>query len=217
MKKPGSGSLASRLGVVLDVVIVLMVVSAALEALLMLGLVIDPTSPARHLLNVTTLYHVPPGLCDAGDLVRTSEPRALLETSLLAYVNYRPGGRWGVLGIAAGSLGLWALYFVIVLQLRRVLGSLTSGQPFLRTNVARLRVIGWTIIAAALYRLAFEWAAVLCMRAAVSVADRPPAVPLAFALEDVRPEILFVGAAVLALAEIFRVGADLHDEQALTI
>jgi len=85
MKVLGGGSLASRLRLVLDLVLIVMIVVGALNALLMLGLLIEPTSPARRLLNITTLYSVPPGYCDAGGMVQQHEPRALVETRLLAY------------------------------------------------------------------------------------------------------------------------------------
>jgi len=218
MKALGDRSLASRLRLVLDVVLIVMMVAGALNAFLYLALIADPTSPARHLLHVTTLLKVPADLCDLTEVVRQNEPRALIETQLLAFVDYRPGSRWGVLWLVAGDYVLLGLYLGIVLKLREVFESLTSGRPFLRPNVARLRLIGWFIVAAALYRQAWNWTAYLFMvRPALSVADRPPSVPLAFVINDLHLEVLFVGAAVLVLAEIFRVGAGLHEEQTLTI
>jgi Protein of unknown function (DUF2975) len=217
MKALGSSSLASRLTVVLDLVIIGMIVIGALNGLLLLSLVIEPTSPTRRLLNVTTLYNVPPAYCDASGLLQQHEPGALVETRLLAYVNYRPGSRWGVLGVAGGYFVVWGLYLLVVVQLRRVFDSLASEQPFLRQNVARLRLIGWAIIASAFFRHAWNWAAVSCMRPVLTLAGRPPTVPLAFIIEDMHLEVFFVGAAVLVLAEIFRAGAGLQEDQALTV
>jgi hypothetical protein len=213
----GGGSLASCLRLVLDLVLITLVVLGVLNALLLLGLLVDPARPARHLLHITTLYEVPAGALDAGTLVRSREPGALVETRLLAFVNYRPGGRAAVAGVAVGVFIIWGLYLVIAQQLRRVFDSLASGEPFLRSNVARLRSIGWALVAATLWRFAWAWTAVAAMRSVVTVAERRPTLPLAFVLDDLRPEGLFVGAAVLVLAEIFRAGAGLREDQALTV
>lgn len=213
----GKGKLVSRLRVVIDLFIIIWVFVGALNALLFLGLLSQPTSPARRLLNITTLFNIPAGFCESDGIIQQHNPQDLVETKLLAFVNFRPAGRLGLLGIAGGYFVLWGLYFTILRQLRAVFDSLTSGQPFLRPNVGRLRVIGWTIIAAGLFRHVFKWTIVLGIRSVLTLGNAPPTVPWAFVIDDLNLEAFFVGAAILVLAEIFRAGAALQEEQSLTI
>ena len=55
------------------------------------------------------------------------------------------------------------------------------------------------------------------MRATTTVAGQPPVVPTAMLLVDFPLGTILAGLAVVILAEIFRAGADLQDDQALTI
>jgi hypothetical protein len=217
MKILGAGSLASRLRLLLDIVLVGWLIVGALNAFLLLSLTIEPTHPMRHLLNVTTLYAVPAGICAPAGLMESRDRDALVETQWLAFVNYRPGSRGCLFALSMGYFGLWGLYFGVIRQLKRVFVSLTSGQPFLRSNVHRIRIIGWMLIAAWLFHHAWDWGAVTYMRSVLTLAGQVPSVPTAFIIDDIRPEMLFVGAAVLVLAEIFRLGASLQEEQTLTI
>jgi len=217
MKILGAGSLASRLRLLLGLVLVGWLIVGALNAFLMLALLIEPTHPARRLNNVTTLYTVPAGVCATAALLECREPDALVETQVLAFVNFRSGSRWYLLGLTAGYFVLWGMYLTVIRQLRQIFASLTSGQPFLLSNVRRLRIIGWLVISAMLFNHAWEWALVTYMRSVLTLAGHVPSVPVAFIIEEIRPEMLFVGAAVLVLAEIFRLGASLQEEQTLTI
>jgi hypothetical protein len=217
MKTLGAGSLASRLRLLLDLVLAVWLIVGVLNGFLLLSLVMEPTHPLRRLLNVTTVYAVPAGSCAPVDFLKCREPGALVESQLLALVNYRPGSRGYLLALAASYFVLWGLYLTVIRQLRWVFGSLTSGQPFLGSNVRRLRIIGGVVIAAWLFEHASDWAAVTYMRSVLTLAGSKPGVPAAFIIDDVHPEMLFVGAAVLVLAEIFRLGASLQEEQTLTI
>jgi hypothetical protein len=217
MKILGSGSLSSRLRILLDVVLALWVLYGLLNAIMLLLLMVFPTHPARHLFQMTTLYSVPAGVCDPGTFLSCSDPDTQVRTRLLAFVNYRPGSRLFLLGVTLVYFVHWGIYLAIIQQLRRVFASLTSGQPFLRTNVRSLRVIGWLIIAAVLFEHASEWALVSMMRSTLTLAGQTPSVPIEFILEDIRLERLFVGATLLVLAEIFRIGAGLQEEQNLTV
>lgn len=217
MKILGERSLSSRLGILLDVALALWVVYGLLNVFLLLMLVANPAHPAKHYLQMTTLFDVPVGVCNAGEFLQCSEPRTEVSAKLLAFVNYRPGGRLFLLGLTLAYLARWALYLAVLLQLRRVFASLTSGQPFLRANVRNFRVIGWLIFADFFVDHASDWALVLAMRSTLTIAGRTPSVPIEFILEDIRIERLFVGATVLVLAEIFRIGAGLQEEQNLTV
>jgi hypothetical protein len=68
-----------------------------------------------------------------------------------------------------------------------------------------------------LFGHAWEFGLVTHMGTVLTVGGQRAVVPPAFILDEIRPEVLFAGAAVLVLAEIFRLGATLQEEQTLTI
>lgn len=217
MKILGAGSLSSRLRILLNVVLGVWLLWGILDALFMLLIIAFPTHAARHWMNLTTLYNIPDGVCDPGTFLTCSDSNALIGARTLAFVNYRSSNRLFLLGMAIASLMQWGMYLVIIQQLRRVFASLTSGQPFLRTNARRLRIIGWVMIVAILFEYALIWAAASAMRSTLTLAGHTPTVPIEFIIDGIHPERLFVGVTVLVLAEIFRVGAGLQEEQSLTV
>jgi Protein of unknown function (DUF2975) len=98
-------------------------------------------------------------------------------------------------------------------QLRRLLGALSQGRPFVRENADRLRKLGWAVI---LVELAL---ATLRMAEGLYVAwrfERPGLELWPFRL-DLPVSGLFVGAVLLVVAEAFRRGAQLEEDQALTV
>lgn len=217
MKILGGGSLASRLRFVLGLVLAVMLIVGALNLFLVAFLLIEPTHPVQRHVTVTTVFTMPCGEGAATNLLHSRDPGALVEGDLLAFVNYRPGNRWHLLALAAGYFAIWGLWLTVVLELRRLFAGLTSGEPFLRSNVPRLRLIGWAVIAAMLAENLLDWGWVALMRAVLTVGGETPRVPLAFVFYEMRLDLLFVGVAVLVLAEIFRLGAALQEEQALTV
>lgn len=102
---------------------------------------------------------------------------------------------------------LWALS-----QLRAVFRSLRDRQPFVPDNVSRIRRIGYAVIAGEVAR------AVLVFTANSYAMTHFSADGLRF---DARPDMSLVaivhGLIILAIAEVFRVGTRLNDDQSLTI
>jgi hypothetical protein len=105
------------------------------------------------------------------------------------------------------------LVLPVLQQLRRLLGTLSVGRPFVRENADRLRKLGWAVI---LVELALS---ALRMAEGLYVAwqfERPGLELWPFRL-DVPVSGLFVGAVLLVVAEAFRRGAQLEEDQALTV
>ena len=101
----------------------------------------------------------------------------------------------------------------VLYQLRRLLGALSEGRPFVRENADRLRKLGWAVI---LVELAL---ATLRMAEGMYVAwrfERPGLELWPFRL-DLPVSGLFVGAVLLVVAEAFRRGAQLEEDQAFTV
>ena len=105
------------------------------------------------------------------------------------------------------SLGLWVLG-----QLRAVLCTLRDGRPFVPANATRLRHIAWACILGELARSAFVFFENYYAMTHFT-ADG-----LRF---DARPELDFFaiinGLIILVIAEVFRAGTRLDEEQSLTV
>jgi hypothetical protein len=115
--------------------------------------------------------------------------------------------------LLATSMLRLLLALPVLQQLRKLLGALSQGRPFVRENADRLRKLGWAVI---LVELAL---ATLRMAEGLYVAwqfERPGLELWPFRL-DLPVSGLFVGAVLLVVAEAFRRGAQLEEDQALTV
>ena len=113
--------------------------------------------------------------------------------------------------LAASMLRL-LLWLPVLQQLRRLLGALSVGRPFVRENADRLRKLGWVLILVELALAALRVAEGLY----VAWRFRGPGLELWPRL-DLPVTALFVGAALLVAAEAFRRGAQLEEDQAFTV
>jgi hypothetical protein len=102
---------------------------------------------------------------------------------------------------------LWALG-----QLRAVFRTLRDGQPFVPANVIRIRRIGLVVIIGELARSALVYAsnsyAMTHFSATGLQFDAPP---------DLHIFTIIHGLIILAIAEVFRAGTRLYEDQSLTI
>jgi predicted membrane channel-forming protein YqfA (hemolysin III family) len=135
----------------------------------------------------------------------------------MAFVTLQPSSRGFVLVTLAVSLMWWACFFAVILQLRGVCANLSSGAPFQRDNIRRLRTMGWAILGTVGVELLIDAMALVYLHARVTVGGGPVVVPGVIAWVDFPLGSAIAGFAVLVLAEIFRAGASLQDDQALTI
>jgi hypothetical protein len=109
--------------------------------------------------------------------------------------------------LAAILLTLFILY-----MLRRMLSSLRGGSPFIRVNGKRLRWIGAAVIGLGLAKAAFTIPANLFLTARLDIPGIHPKY-----LVGIDGEYILIGLLILVLAEIFRVGAEMREEQELTV
>jgi hypothetical protein len=112
----------------------------------------------------------------------------------------------GVLALAAGA------WLFILHQLRRLLAALRAGETFARENERRLRRIGLAVIAFELSRSLVVWGGGLYLEHALVA--RGVILRSHFAIDV---PLILAGVVLLALAAAFRVGAELAEEQALTV
>lgn len=114
--------------------------------------------------------------------------------------------------VAGGVMAMLLAVLWVLGQLRAVFRSLRAGQPFTAANARRVRSIGVAVIAGAL-------AQTLLSFFNHHFVSRHFAAPgLRF---DVAPEInlaaVLAGLVILVIAEVFRLGARLEEEQSLTV
>jgi hypothetical protein len=104
------------------------------------------------------------------------------------------------------------LVLAMLHHLRQLFRRVRGGAPFDATNAMRLRWLGWLLLALATLNTVAGAAVSLAVRGAVT--DGSVGIPASL---EVDMTMVFVALVLLALAEIFRRGAELEDERALVI
>jgi hypothetical protein len=110
---------------------------------------------------------------------------------------------------AAVALGLVVLSLH---HLRRIFQRVRDGAPFDADNALRMRWLGLLLLALALFDGVSQFVTALALRGGVA----SPCIAVARGLRVDAP-LVFVALALVALAEIFRRGAELETEQSLVI
>ncbi|HOJ58202.1 MAG TPA: DUF2975 domain-containing protein [Bacillota bacterium] len=107
---------------------------------------------------------------------------------------------------------VFAVYLYVLYNLRRVFATLVAGNPFARENVSSIRRIGGAVITGAVVRSLVQTAFGLffAQNVAIPGVDFTAKLTLDFVT-------LFLGFVILVLAEIFRMGSELKEEQDLTV
>jgi len=208
VKVIGGGSLASVLGLVVEVAWYLSIVGVILVAGAGLrGLMSDPAEvrldwPVSIELDRDS-YEI------ASDQLRVEGGRLLEMSGELGLLSGSRGFllAWLMLG------GMWlAAILAVIYQLRALFKTLAAGTPFVRANVWRLRFIGTVIIAVEVFMALLRLLVSLYLRANVTTTGFTVKIDFRFTAE-----ILFVGFVLLVIAEIFRQGTEMREEQALTV
>jgi hypothetical protein len=119
------------------------------------------------------------------------------------------------------ALLVLAVWLLVLHQLRALLRSVAGGTPFAPENPGRIKTVGWVAIAwqtvvplakylvgcpLAKYLVGWVLVGELAIR---GITLKPPI--------DFNPDALFLGMAILVLAEIFRQASELQREQSLTV
>jgi len=217
MRLFGSGSIARPATAVLDVFLVVATFLVAAELVVALILLGNPRHQAREYFQATTMVVVPAEVWSPAGVVVTTGNIAAARIEPWAYVRYRAESRWFVVVTAAASFSWWACVFLMLLQLRRAFANLSAGSPFPRANIRCIRLTGLAILGMAGVQLVIDVIMLTFMRTTTTVAGGPPRVPTDMLLVDFPLGTLMAGGAVVVLAEVFRAGADLQDDQELTV
>jgi len=218
MRLFGPGSVSTPARIVLETLLVLIGFYLALEVLLFATLLVNPLHPVREYFQVTSFAAVPVGVWEPRGLVTVDPASATVSVDPWVYLTYRPVSRLFVLVPAVANLAAWGCVLLVLVSLRRAFANIAAGVAFPRDNVRRIRVAGWAILGFAAIEVLISVGMAAYMRATTTIAGRPPAFPLGLWFAIAFPVgTIVAGLAVVILAELFRAGADLQDDQALTV
>ncbi|MFC2167800.1 DUF2975 domain-containing protein [Acidobacteriota bacterium] len=217
MKMLGKRSIASVLKVLLDGLIIIISVGWALGIFfLLLASVSGNTAPHDEFVNLGIPYNLEKfenqkeiQTLDStfGDMVLGMEISRELTLNLT---------KWWFLFLIMLFTSLAVVVFVfILLQLRHILASLTEGNPFTLENAKRIRIIGIVIIAGEFLVNLLMIGTALIIDAHVDIEGAKLAVGKLFSGFSLSN--IFLGVVVLIIAEIFRLGVRLQEDQELTI
>jgi len=116
------------------------------------------------------------------------------------------------LAVVLGALVGVGFGLVAIDQLRRIFRTLTAGEPFVGENVRRIRVIAGIIIGLEILEAVVRFASSLFLRSHLASTG----ITLRSDL-NLQLGAIFAGLVLLVLAEVFRIGTELREDQALTI
>lgn len=217
MRLSGKGSITTPARVVLDVFLVIAGLLIAVEVLVVIVLLVNPHHAIRQHFETTTIAAVPVEVWPPERAVRVEPGIAVARVDPWAYIRYQPASRWFVAVTAAVSFSWWACAMLMLLSLRRAFNNLSGGTPFPRDNIRCIRRTALAILGMAAVDLVIDAVGFGFIRATTTVAGKPTIIPWEVWLMDFPLVTILAGLAVMILAEIFRAGADLQDDQALTV
>ena len=218
MRAMGKGSIASFLTVLLNIAWGVVALGLALTALLLVvsPFVEGPMEVDASLMAVGSNMTIPVSFSVDARTHRVTAPSLGIEDAEIRDVrgSLRFPARWGA--FLVGNAILVILMFGLVLwvlgQLRAVFRTLRDGQPFVPANATRIRWIAYGVIAGELAR------SVLVFFENYYAMTHFAADGLRF---DVRPDLnvfaIICGLIILVIAEVFRAGTRLDEEQSLTV
>lgn len=108
---------------------------------------------------------------------------------------------------------LLAMGLLIIFHLKKIFTTIAGGNPFSMENSKRIRIIGWTVIAASVLKALLSFFLGLYFSTLVNL----PGLVLTANLRLTDFGGVFVGIIILILAEVFQHGAQLQEENNLTV
>ena len=217
MKMLGKRSVSSVLKVTLDVLIFITIVLGALSIfLLLMAALSGNTAPHDEFVNLEIPYkldktgrqpEIQPLEATLGGMALGMEVSRELTVNLTKW--------WFLLLIVIFTSVLVGVFLFILFQLRHLLASLTEGNPFIIKNAKRLRIIGLVIIIGELF---FNLTRI-CTAVIIDASARIEGAKLVWSelISGFSLPTLFLGIVILIIAEIFRLGVYMREEQELTI
>ena len=218
MNETKKSLLADILINIVTIVYALYIVWIGLNILVYIGVLTNPGRAGSKFFSITTMFELSPSDLARNFSVTSSDPAAAVDMKLLGYFKMRTGNRGFNSLIMLGFLLWQGLYLVVINQLRKILFSIRAGNPFVNKNIRRIRLLGDCLIGAELVRILGGFLYITFFKGTLSVpGTRLDYLDFPFYWEWLNLEIIFAGILILLIAEVFRVGIKLREEQELTI
>lgn len=204
-----------------DALCVIFVLYGAWLALSILGaavIIINPHSWVSRLYLNTTMFELIPLDQAQKYTVACTAPASSIEMKLLGYFTWRTGDRLLNALFFLGFFLSQGLYLVVINQLRKILDTIKEGIPFANENIRRIRTLGFCLIGAELVRILVGYFFITYLKGTLSVPGaRLLYLDFAFYWEWLNLGVIFAGFIILVIAEVFKIGIHLREEQELTI
>jgi hypothetical protein len=210
MRAMGKGSVSSFLTVLLDVgwygAVLVMALMACIVAVALVSDVHggEMDIPASFSVDTRTLRVTAPSLGITDVQIQDARGRALLK--------FRPPSGAFLAETALVPILFLGFILWVLGQLRAVFRTLRDAQPFVPANATRIRRIAYAVILGEITRSAMVFGG------NYYVATHFSAEGLRF---DIRPDLdvfaIILGLIILVIAEVFRAGTRLDEEQSLTV
>jgi hypothetical protein len=217
MKMLGEKSVASTLKVILDILIIFVMV---LWSVAILFFVIASLSAGEvyhdDYINLHIPYRFEP--MEKGQEIQTIPSKLwgmATGMEITRELAFNPTEWWVLFLVIVFVTLVIAVFIFILIQLRNFLETLEVGDPFTKENAGRIRIIGLVIIASELGIKLMMIGGAAIIHAAVRIEGASliwGELISAFSLPSI-----FLGIVVLIIAEIFRLGVKMKEDQELTI
>jgi hypothetical protein len=141
------------------------------------------------------------------------------ELKVLAAFKFTGGNRYALLFKVFGTL-IGVVGLVILFYLRKFIKSLSEGNPFVAENARRLQIIGWLSIGSAIFTVINNLVTHFIIIDAVAIKGIVLHTNwIALIADGFGSAILhlFYGFIVIVIAEVFRLGSIIKEEQDLTV
>lgn len=206
---------AAVLNGIITTVMIVWLLYIVLSALAYLTAIVDPVRGARWV-QTNSLFRFTAPTPPAAAEVSSLSPRVHISlNAIMGYLKFTTADRWFLLGQGLLSLGRLLLFFFMLRSLQGFLESLQTGDPFNPQNAARLRLCGLLIIGTEALRYLVDFTTIFYFQR--YLAGPYTTLSFEFYWEYLRFDLFFIGLAVVALAEIFRLGTQMKEEQELTV
>lgn len=210
MKSIGKRSLSSFLKIVLDVGWYVVVVSLGLAVAALVLCVFVDFSGGNGTLSVPVFFELDAAANNVASPSLGIEGAKLQDARANLRVSAGKGGF--LLANLSVLVVLLSLVLWLVTQLRRVFRTLRDGQPFAAANVSRIRQVGWAVILGELAR-----AGTIFFESYYASTHFTVGGIRFVASQDINVAAIFSGLVILIIAEVFREGTRLDEEQSLTV
>lgn len=125
-------------------------------------------------------------------------------------------GKDVVVLIFSGYFILLGFYFFGISQLIKLFDTLKEGEPFIIENAKRINKLGWCIILGCVFNVVYKIGGMFYVFWNVDF-EHISFPRWSYLWSELHPVALFAGFVIMVIAEIFRKGTQLKEDQALTI